>query len=109
MAVNEGVKRLFSVTVASGATSSSEVDLEAHFSRVLIGIPAGNTWDTALLVAENTGGTFKNLYTAIDTKFQVASSISAAYIPAETVGRYVKVEVTTAAANGASYFIVGVE
>lgn len=108
MAVNEGVKRVFTATVASGATSSAEVDLGAYFSRVIVGLPA-TTWDTRLLVAEDTGGTFKNLYTSISQQFTVASSISAAYIPAENVGRFVKVEVSTAAANGASFFIVGIE
>jgi hypothetical protein len=109
MAVNEGVTRVFSVTVASGATSSSEVDLGAHFSRALINIPASNTWDTQLLVAADTGGTYANLYTGISTQFTVASSISNAMIPVENVGRWVKIEVTTAAADGASYNIVGIE
>jgi hypothetical protein len=109
MAVNEGVTRLFTATVASAATSSAEVDLGAYFSRVLVNIPAGNTWDTRLLVAADTGGTFGNLYTSISQQFTVASSISNALIPVETVGRFIKVEVSTAAANGASYNIIGIE
>lgn len=108
MAVNEGVKRVFTATVASAATSSSEVDLGAYFSRIIVGLPA-TTWDTRLLVAEDTGGTYKNLYTSTSAQWSVASSISSAYIPAENAGRFVKVEVTTAAANGASFYIIGIE
>lgn len=108
MAVNEGVKRVYTATVASAATSSSEIDLGAHYSRVLIGV-GSNTWSTKLLVAENTGGTYKNLYTNASTEFEIATGVSGAYIPVETVGRYVKIETTSAAANGASYFIIGIE
>jgi hypothetical protein len=108
MAVNEGVQRVFTVTVASAATSSSEVDLGAYFSRVLIGV-GSNTWTTKLQVAENTGGTYKNLYTDASTEFAIATGVSGAYVPVENAGRFVKIETTSAAANGASYFIVGVE
>jgi len=109
MAVNEGVKRVRTATVASAATSSSEVDLGAYFSRVLIGLPASSAWDTRILVAEDTGGTFKNLYTSTSAQWSVASTISAAYIPVTSVGRFMKIECSTAAADGASFYIIGVE
>lgn len=110
MAVNEGVQRLFSTSIASAATSSAEIDLGAHFSRALVGIPTSWTGGNVRLeVAENTGGTYKALYSTVSSRWEVASSISGAFIPVETVGRYIKVETDDAPTADSTFYVVGVE
>jgi hypothetical protein len=110
MAVNEGVKRVYEVKVASGATSTAEVDLGAHYSRALIGIPTSWTGgDVRLQVAENTGGTFKSLYGSTTARWSVSAAVSGAFVPVENVGRYVKIESSSAPSADSTFYIIGVE
>ena len=113
MAVNEGRTRVFTATIASAGTSSNEVDLGGYYTRVMLEIPAvANA--TRILVASDTGGTYRNLFTGLadndtsDSVFDIASTISNCFIAIPAPGRYLKVEATTAAANGAIYKIVGI-
>lgn len=114
MAVNEGRERVFTATIASAGTSSNEVDLGGYFTRVMLEIPASIASNTRILVSSTKSGSFRNLYTGLadndtsDSVFTIASSVSNCFIAIPAPGRYVKVEATTAAANGAGYKIVGI-
>ena len=115
MAVNEGRERVFAATIASAGTSSNEVDLGGYFLRVMLEIPAGLVNDTRILVSNSKGGTYRNLFTSfVDNDvtpavYNLASTVCNCVLAIPAPGRYLKVEATTAAADGELYTVVGIQ
>jgi hypothetical protein len=115
MSVNEGRNRVHAATIASAGTSSNEVDLGGYFIRVMLEVPAGLVNDTRILVANTLGGTYRNLYTGFadnDTTpavYNLASTVCNCVIAIPAPGRYIKVQATTAAADGELYTVVGIQ
>lgn len=104
-------------SMASGSTSTSEVDLGQAFDRVLLGIPTmASGCDVRVQVARASGDTYRNLYhepkvdSVTPTIVNVDSSVTQAYVPLSVMGaQYVKVEITTAmTATSAQFDLVGI-
>lgn len=106
----------YTASMASGETSTSEVDLGQAFDKVLLGIPTmASGTDVLVKVAPSSGGTYRNIYhqPAVDsttpTKVQIDSSVTQAYVPLDCGAQFVKVELSTAmTATSAQFTILGV-
>ena len=105
------------VTMTSGNTLTSEVDLSQSYDKILLGIPTMTSGcDVLIQVAEKSGGTYRNLYhepvvdSTTPTKLQINSSVTQAYVPLHIQGsQYMKVELSTAmTATSVEFDIVGI-
>jgi hypothetical protein len=104
-----GAISVFNVTIASGATLSSEVDLGRSWAKVYID-PTGAASEVRFQAAASSGGTYRQVYlpqpsstsTVQTNAWKVASAISGGVIEAPAGLRFVKVEATAAVANGAT-------
>ena len=113
-----GPIKTYDLSIASGATSSSEVDLGRAYSKVLLDLPSATTFTLFVQGATASGGNFKRIYHAPGDNLsdpdaiEIASSIAGANgaivgIPNYT--QYMKLESATAVANGAAYKLICVD
>lgn len=103
---NQREYSVFTATIASGTTTSSEVDLGGNYDHVYLLIPASITWDTRVFMSDQSGGTYYAAATAAGAKVDLASSVSSMYVQLANYGRFNKIIASTAAANGASYMFI---
>lgn len=94
------------VTIASGATLSSEFDISHNYDHVYVLIPSGCTWDTQVYMAAGSGETYYPAAPLGGTTNAYASSISGKYCQITNHGRFNKLRATTAPADGTSYTVV---
>lgn len=97
---------VLTATIASGTTTSSEVDLGSNYDHVYLLIPASITWNTRVFMSDRSGGTYYAAATAAGVKVDLASSVSNMYVQLTNHGRFNKIIASTAPADGASYTIV---
>ncbi len=96
----------FTVTIASGVTTSGEVDIAHNYDHVYLLIPASNVGNTRIYMSNKLGGTYYPAATAAGTNVDIASSVSARYVLLDNHGRFNRVIASTAPADGASYTFV---
>jgi len=105
--------RVFSVTIASGATLSSEIDLGRLFQKVYID-PTGANSEVRYQAAEKASGTYRQVYlpqaagtsTVQANIWKVASAVSGGVIEGPTGLRYLKIETTAAVSDGATLKLI---
>lgn len=107
-----GIYKVYPVTIASGATLSSEIDLGMAFARIYID-PTGAASEVRFQAAATSGGTYRQVYlpnvntSTVGTNiWKVASAVSGGIIEAPAGLRYIKVETTAAVANGVSLKLI---
>lgn len=107
----------YSLSLSSGLTLTSELDLLQSFDRILLGIPTmASATNVLVQVAATSGGTYRNLYhepvngSTTPAKVSISSAVSQAYVPLEILGsRYMKVELSTAmTATAVEFDVVGI-
>lgn len=107
----DGRRKVFGATFASGATSTGEVDLSGYYGRLGLEIPAGVAADIRILGSRESAGTFRNVFTgwpdndSSPAVFNIASSVSNCQIAVPGSSRFVKLEATTAIADGATFYL----
>lgn len=108
----------FKTTFASAATTSSEVDLGKSFSKVMLELPSGTTFNLNVQGAGSANGSFKRIYNvvadndAVVTPIEITSATAGAngaIVPIPYYTRYMKLEALTAVANGGDWYIIGVD
>jgi len=97
-----GPVSVFTVTMASGATFSSAIDLSGSWGKTALHVPSMTSGtDVRLQVSDSLTGTFVPLYhaptvaTAAPTVINIASSITNCVVPVVIPARYVRVQLTT--------------
>lgn len=99
-----GPVKAFTVSVTSGITSTSAVDLGGAYGKYLFGIPSMTSGtDLGILVCDTVDGTFKALYAkaTVTPTFTVAamnfdSAITNCWVPIDIGAQFVKVDIKTA-------------
>ena len=108
----------YTVTFASGATSSTEVDLGRSFTKLLIEYPSATTFEMFVQGSRTTTSGFRRIYhevTSSDTNpnaIEINSAVAGAnggVVPVPYFMRYMKLESATAVTNGAVFHIIGVD
>jgi hypothetical protein len=103
---------VYSVTMASGGTLSSEINLAKSWRRAYIDVTGANS-EVRFQAATESGGTFRQVYHPTINSATVANSIFK--IPSATSGgmteipaglQFLKVETTAAVANGNTFKII---
>lgn len=111
------VKR-FAATFASGATTTSEVDIGKAYDIVMIEMPSATTYNINLQGANATGGNFKRIYNvvadndAVVTAIEITSATAGtngAIVPVPYHTQFMKLEAQTAVADGATYYFICVD
>lgn len=98
-----GPVKPFTVTMTSGATLSTLIDLGTSYEGYLLEVPSMSSGgDVYIQGADSSDGTFRRVYfnasTSTPAAVQIASSVSNALIPLNArLPQYVKIEVSTAA------------
>lgn len=108
-----GADSIFSVTIASGATLSSEINLGRSWARVYID-PTGAASEVRFQGATESGGTYRQIYlpqspstsTVQANAWKVSSAISGGMIEGPGGIQFMKVETTAAVANGATLKLI---
>lgn len=114
--MGHGVQRVYNATIASFATSSSEVDLGRSFQVIAIEVPT-MTSNTAVCIqcADTSGGTFRRVaFASVGTSTVAANDVTIAsaatnkvvVIPQPIPGRFVKVETTAIVSFSAAFKVV---
>lgn len=110
--MGHGIYAVYSGTIASNATASSELDLGRAWNRVYID-PTNLGAEVRFLAAPLSGGTYRQVYmpqagstsTVQSNLWKVATAVSGGIQEAPPGLRYIKVVVTATAANGASFTV----
>jgi hypothetical protein len=92
--------------MASGATTSSEVDIFHNYEHVYLLIPSSSVGNTRIFMSHELGGTYYPAATAAGANVDIASSISGKYVLVANHGRFNRVVASTAPADGATYRFV---
>lgn len=108
-----GPIRPYTVTIASGATLSAEIDLGKAWSKVYLD-PTGAASEVRLqaaAVASAAGGTYRQIYyqNVASTSagiLKVGSAVSGGLVEVALGAQFVKVETTAAVANGATLKLI---
>lgn len=104
----------FSVTMASGGTLSSEIDLANGWSKAHLVIPtmASNS-EIRLKASSESGGTFRQVYhppvnsaTVAVNMFKIASGVTNATVEIPAGLRYLKVETTATIDSGLTFKVI---
>lgn len=103
---NPGNYFIGTATVASGATTSTEVDIGQSYDHVYLHIPAGNVGDTQIWAAAEKGGTAYPIANSSGTKYTFGSAVCGVLALLNQHGRYCTIVASTAPANGADYTFV---
>lgn len=111
-----GSVQVFSLVIASGASTSSEVDLGRGFSKVMFDC-TGAGGQTQFHAAASSGGTSRLIkYPVISglvapSTFMVGSAVSGSLVEVTALQgfRYVKVAATGTIANGATLYLYGAD
>jgi hypothetical protein len=98
--------RVFTATIASATTTSSEIDLEKAYQRVYLKIPSTSVGNTRIFGTTESGGTYVAVAASAGTSVDIASSISGKLVEVGQYTRFLKVIASTAPANGGIYKLV---
>lgn len=98
--------QVFTATIASGVTTSDEVDIKHNYEHVYVLIPSSSVGNTRVFMSDQTGGTYFPAASAAGANVDIASSISGKYVQLTNHGRFNKIIASTAPADGATYKIV---
>jgi hypothetical protein len=98
--------RKFTMTIASGVTTSNEVDIGGNYNHVYLQVPASSVGNTRMFMANTLNGTSLRVANAAGTPHDIASSVSNVYVRVNDHGRYNTVCASTAPANGGIYTLV---
>lgn len=108
-----GPVKCFAVTLTTGSTSTSALDIGGGYGEIMLGLPSFATnFSTRILVSGYEDGTFRNLYNApgntatAATIYTIASGISNCFIPVPVRSQFLKIEVTTATSDTSATFEV---
>lgn len=105
--------KVFTASMASGATLSAEVDIGKAYSQVQLEIASATTFQVNIQGARESGGNYKRLYNVVADNDNVVTPIE---INSATAGpggaivalpqhtRFMKVESQTAVAAGTTYY-----
>ena len=116
--MGHGFQTRYVVTMASGGTLSSEVDLGRAFPTVYVGMPANGPtaecWVQAAGRSSAAGGTYRRIcHPVVNTStvaapnaFVIASATSGLQIPLPNGQRFLKIETSAAVANGCEFEII---
>jgi len=103
-----GPVKAFTVTMSTGTTSTSAINLGGSFEKIMIGIPTmASGTNHYFKVSDSESGTFRRLYhnstvgTAKPTVVVVDSSVTNCYVPINCSAQFLKIELTTAATAAA--------
>lgn len=106
--MGHGLYQVFTATITSGSTLSSEVDFGRSFDKVYID-PTGLASEVRIQAAFESGGTYRQIYkdqslssTVEANIFKVSSGISGGLQAIPSGFRFLKIETTAAIANGAT-------
>jgi hypothetical protein len=98
--------RKFTMTIASGVTTSNEVDIGGNYNHVYIQIPASSVGDTRMFMAHTLAGTPKRVANAAGTAHAIPSATSNVFVRVNDHGRFNTVCASTAPADGGIYTLV---
>lgn len=103
----------FTITMTSGSTLTSAMDLGGGYNKTMLGIPTMTSGtDVRLRTSDQLDGTYRPIYlepvagTTTPPLLNIASSVSNCYIPINIASRYLKVEHTTATTASAHEYKV---
>ena len=101
----------YSVTMNSGLTLTSALDLGGGYNGYLLGIPTmTSATDIRLRCSPTLDGTYRPLYlepvagTQTPVVFNANSTVTNCYVPIKTSARFIKVEFTTATTASSHVF-----
>lgn len=109
------VFKVYTCTFASGATSSSEVDLKRAYDEVYLEYTSGVTFEIFIQGSRSASGSFKRIYfppadgttnvSAIEINSATAGA-NGAIVPLPHQAPYMKLEAGTSVANGATFYFI---
>ena len=106
-----GPVRPYSVTMNSGLTLTSAVDLGGGYNGYMIGVPTMTSGtDIRVKCSQTEDGTYRPLYitpnagSATPIVFNIPSSVTNCFVPVENTARYIKIEFTTATTASSHIF-----
>lgn len=98
-----GPLKAFNITMASGSTLTSAVDLGGSYGNIMVEIPSlASGTDVRFQVSDASDGTFRQLYFGPEAAstdpviVNIKSSITQCYFPLKMHAQHIKVEHTTA-------------
>ncbi len=107
-----GPNTVYKVTFASAGTFSSELDLKRTWKKLYVDA-TGALAEMRMVATDAAGGTYRQVYhpsinsaTVAANIFKIPSSTSGGYIEIPAGFRFIKLEVTAAIANGATFKII---
>ena len=113
--MSHGLTTVYTSTMASGATMSSEVDLGRAYRTVFLVIPTMATASNGMYIysSDASGGTYRavmhpaiNSATVGDNVYTIASALTNAVVPIPAGLRFLKVNTDATVANGCSFKII---
>lgn len=106
-----GAVKPFTITMPTGTTLTSALDLSGSFGKLLLGIPTMTSGtDIFIQASDSASGTFRRIYypgyvdTATPAVLQLNSSITNCYLPVDANAQFLKIEFTTAASDSSHTF-----
>lgn len=103
---------VFTVTITSGATLSSEISLGRSWKKVYID-PTGAASEVRIQAAATTGGTYRQVYhppinssTVGNNIFKIGSAVSGGICEIPAGLQYIKIETTAAVSNGNTFKLI---
>lgn len=105
---------VYTVTMASGATSTSELDLARSWKTAWLVVPsmASNT-QMGIKAATEAGGTYRSVYhpqinssTVSVNSFAIASSTTSAMVPIPNGFRFIKIHTTATCDSGETFKVI---
>ena len=102
--------RVITMTVASGTTTSNEVDLGRTYRKVYLDLPASLVGNTKIMAASEAGGTMKTIINS-GASVSIASSVSNAMVDLQDLGysRHMVIVATTAPTADVAYKVICAE
>lgn len=107
-----GALPVYQVTMASGGTLTSELNLQRGFRKLYLD-PTGAASEVRIQAAIASGGTYRQVYhpsinsaTVAASIFKIPSSVSGGLIEIPAGLQFIKIETTAAVANGLTFKVI---
>lgn len=109
-----GVQSTFSATMASGATTTSEIKLSRSWQNMFLVVPSMTSGtEVRIQVSDASGGTYRQLMhypvnssTVAVNIFKVNSSVTNAAVPIPAGYQYMKIETTATVDSGNTFKVI---
>lgn len=111
--MGHGLYKVYTVTMASGGTLTSEIDLGRAYENVYLQIPAMSNVQLHFQAAAEAGGTYYRIChptgaaaTPLNPDFGIASAATSRIVPIPNAFQVFKIETTATIDNGAVFKVL---